>query len=156
MLPQLLNIIGGTNVRAFSRSSFATGHARSPDPSTTPMLPSISRRWSQKSKPFDDSAEKMSAGESTFIDSRLTTVMSGFARRPQSQPSAITAKTGTMIPSSRSSIGQGGYRMYFARLSSPATPASRASTYAASIAIVSRSCVDAAYEISSSRRSITV
>jgi len=38
-LPQLLNIIGGTNVRWSSCRSFANGHASSPEPSTMPTLP---------------------------------------------------------------------------------------------------------------------
>ena len=36
MLPQLLNIIGGTNVRGSACSSFAKGHASSPEPATPP------------------------------------------------------------------------------------------------------------------------
>ena len=45
MLPQLLNIIGGTNVRASACISRANGHASSPEPSTTPMLPTSSIRF---------------------------------------------------------------------------------------------------------------
>ena len=46
MLPQLLNIIGGTNVRKSAWSQRATGHARRPEPSTMPMLARMSRPFS--------------------------------------------------------------------------------------------------------------
>ena len=35
MLPELLNIIGGTKVFGSSLSHFTTGHTSSPDPTTT-------------------------------------------------------------------------------------------------------------------------
>jgi hypothetical protein len=81
MLPQLLNIIGGTNVRGLRCISFANGHASSPDPSTTPTLPTISQRLAARSKSLLASAENTSAGASTFMLMRFTTVMSGLARR---------------------------------------------------------------------------
>ena len=102
MLPQLLNIIGGTNVRLSSCRSRANGHARSPEPTTTPMLPRISSRFAARSKSLPASAVKMSAGASTVMLSRLTHAMSGFVRRAQAQPSAITRNTGTMMPRMRS------------------------------------------------------
>ena len=81
MLPQLLNIIGGTNVRGSSCSSRANGHASRPEPSTTPMAPTISTRLAARSKSLLASALKISAGASTFMLMRLTHVMSGLARR---------------------------------------------------------------------------
>src|SRR6186713_1381115 len=55
------------------------------------------------SKSLLASAEKMSAGASTFMLIRLTHPMSGFARRPYSQPRAMIEKTGRMMPRTRSS-----------------------------------------------------
>ena len=81
MLPQLLNIIGGTNVRGSWCSSFANGHASSPDPMTTPTPPRISIPLVATSNSRLASAEKMRAGASTFMLMRLTHAMSGFARR---------------------------------------------------------------------------
>jgi len=83
MLPQLLNIIGGTNVRGSWCSSFANGQASSPDPSTMPIEPRISGASPKTSNDFDDSAEKISAGASTFMLMRFTIPMSGCTRRPQ-------------------------------------------------------------------------
>ncbi len=82
MLPQLLNIIGGTNVRTFSRMRRASGHARSPEPSTMPMLATISGASARTSNDCEDNAEKISAGASTFMLSRLTMAMSGRTWRP--------------------------------------------------------------------------
>jgi len=81
MLPQWLNIIGGTKVRGSSCSSRAKGHASRPDPSTTPMAPTISTRLATRSKSLLASALKISAGASTCMLIRLTQVMSGLARR---------------------------------------------------------------------------
>ena len=50
MLPQLLNIIGGTNVRGSSCSSRAKGHASRPEPRTTPIAPTIRTRLAARSK----------------------------------------------------------------------------------------------------------
>ena len=78
MLPQLLNIIGGKNVRTSALISLATGHASNPEPNTTAMLPSINSPLCATSKSLPASAEKMRAGASTFMLIRLTIVMSGF------------------------------------------------------------------------------
>ena len=80
MLPQLLNIIGGTNVRTSALRSLATGHASNPEPNTTATLPSINNLLWVTSKSFPASAEKMSAGASTFMLMRFTIVMSGLMR----------------------------------------------------------------------------
>src|SRR6185295_817230 len=56
------------------------------------------------SKSLLASAEKMSAGASTFMLIRLTHPMSGLARRPYNQPRAMMEKTGRMMPRTRSSI----------------------------------------------------
>ena len=81
MLPQLLNIIGGTKVRACTPSRRANGQARIPEPSTTPTLPSIRSPFSPTLKSLLASAEKMSAGARMFMLMRLTIDMSGFTRR---------------------------------------------------------------------------
>ena len=81
MLPQLLNIIGGTQVRWSWCRSFANGHASSPEPRTTPMLPAISGTLAATSKSLLASAENTSAGASTVMLIRLTQARSGLARR---------------------------------------------------------------------------
>ena len=81
MLPQLLNIIGGTKVLRSWCRSFANGHAIRPEPSTTPMLPRISSRFAATSKSLLASAEKISAGARMVMLIRLTIAMSGFTRR---------------------------------------------------------------------------
>ena len=81
MLPQLLNIIGGTNVRACTRSTRATGQASSPDPTTTPTVASMRSRLDATSNDLLASAENTSAGASTCMLSRFTQVMSGLKRR---------------------------------------------------------------------------
>ena len=80
MLPQLLNIIGGTNVRTSARIARATGHASRPEPSTTPTLPSSSALLAPTSNDLLASAENTSAGASTFMLMRFTDAMSGFTR----------------------------------------------------------------------------
>ena len=68
------------------------------------MLPRMSSRFATTSKSLLASAEKISAGASTFMLIRLTQPMSGFARRAYSQPSAMIENTGRMMPRTRSSI----------------------------------------------------
>ena len=81
MLPQLLNITGGTSVRRSTFMKRAIAHAIRPEPTTTPTLPSISFQCAATSKSLLASTEKMSAGASTFMLIRFTIDMSGFTRR---------------------------------------------------------------------------
>src|SRR5450432_2772843 len=80
MLPQLLNIIGGTKVRVSSCSSLANGHASSPEPTTTPIAPRINARLAYRSNSLLASALKINAGASTLRLIWFTQVMSGLAR----------------------------------------------------------------------------
>jgi hypothetical protein len=71
----------GTSVRKSTFMSRAMGHARRPDPSTTPTLAAISATLAPRSKALLASAEKMSAGPRISIDRWFTCVMSGRNRR---------------------------------------------------------------------------
>jgi hypothetical protein len=81
MFPQLLNIIGGTNVRGSPPRRRAHGIAASPDSSTMPPAATTSHPFATRSKSFDDSAMKMSTGIRTSMFALLTPLMSGFAFR---------------------------------------------------------------------------
>ena len=82
MLPQLLNIIGGTKVFGSPCSSLANGHATRPEMSTIERVTTASEPFAARSNSFDDSATKMSTGQNTSMFALLAPAMSGLAMRP--------------------------------------------------------------------------
>src|SRR5690349_7451684 len=97
MLPQLLNIIGGTNVRGSPHRSRAQGIAASPDSRTIPAAATTSQPFATRSKSRDDSAMKMSTGIRMSMFALFTPLMSGFAFRAYRKPISATPNTGRMI-----------------------------------------------------------
>ena len=82
MLPQLLNIIGGTKVRGSPCNSRANGHAISPDTTTIENETSASTPFAARSKSFDDKATKISIGQNTSMFALFAPAMLGLAMRP--------------------------------------------------------------------------
>ena len=82
MLPELLNIMGGTKVRGLTRSSRATGQASRPEARTTTRLPRMSAWFSRSEKSRRESEARMRAGTNTSMFIRLIHPVSGRTKRP--------------------------------------------------------------------------
>jgi hypothetical protein len=106
MLPQLLNIIGGTKVRGSAFSSRASAHASTPEPSTTATAQPSSTSWSASTKSLLTKADTTSSGAITSSVARLMPAMSGWALRPYSHPTRMIRMTGVMMETMRSSMGR--------------------------------------------------
>ena len=83
MLPQLLNMIGGTKVRGSYLNRRASGQATSPETAITITAPSISQPCRASSKSFEASALKHSSGASRLRFTELSAATSGRTRSPR-------------------------------------------------------------------------
>jgi hypothetical protein len=81
MLPELLNIIGGTSVFGGTPTSLASGQASRPQVSSSRKPPSARGANAARSNDFPAIAAKTSAGTKTSMLRRLATAISGLWRR---------------------------------------------------------------------------
>jgi predicted permease len=82
ILPELLNIIGGTKVSGAMPNSRAKGQANSPEPNTTPAAANASQPYCANCTSLPASATNTSAGTNKSILMRFTVTISGACRRP--------------------------------------------------------------------------
>ncbi len=82
MLPQLLNIIGGTKARGLMRANRATGQAISPETRITATPPATKATLPSSWKSSPASEVKTRSGPSTWSDTWLNDFRSGWLRRP--------------------------------------------------------------------------
>ncbi len=83
MLPQLLYIIGGTNVRASYPNARATSQPSAPEPNAISTPAAISTPLPAISNSFPASAVNTSSGLNTSMLTRLTAVMSDLTEMPR-------------------------------------------------------------------------
>ena len=102
MLPELLNITGGTRVRVWNPMRRPTGQASSPEPSTTTAAPRAGISRSVPAVTFSESTKNTRAGVNSTTLMRLAVVMSAARRRPYRKPISTMPNTGTMISRTRS------------------------------------------------------
>tara|TARA_Y100001972_G_C7667805_1_gene338274 strand:+ start:13737 stop:14147 length:411 start_codon:yes stop_codon:yes gene_type:complete len=104
MLPELLNIMGGTKIRLSIPNKRPTGHANKPEPNTTMVPPTASNQYDSISNDLLAKAENTSAGTKISMFSWLANFMSGFFTRPYQYPRATTANTGKITATMRKNI----------------------------------------------------
>src|SRR5262249_59631342 len=97
-LPQLLNIIGGTNVLGLTPARRATGHARRPETriTATPAATKATLPSSLKSSPASEVNTR--SGPSTCSEMWLNVLRSGRARPEHKRPNDISMHAGGRPP----------------------------------------------------------